>query len=154
MGVSLCRHDGSNHQPLVSNSLSSSPPLPSPPPGLSSHFPKYLSWRIRAWYWNCPSKDRLLELAGPWTPSHPRPHPHDTETQAHSEAGSQPSHQTGRSRARAGPWRPESAAPWAHRGMGVTFVFSPVHPEAARLRPGLTRRTQVQARRHVWPSGP
>lgn len=53
-----------------------------------------------------------------------------------------------------GPGAPRGRPPWAHRGMGVTFVFSPVHPEAARLRPGLTRRTQVQARRHVWPSGP
>lgn len=33
---------------------------------------------------------QAVRAGRPWTPSHPRPHPHDTETQAHSEEGAQP----------------------------------------------------------------
>lgn len=51
---------------------------------------KYLSWQIRAWYWNCHPEDRLLELVGPWTPSSPFPAPHCIyrETKAQREGGS------------------------------------------------------------------
>lgn len=45
------------------SSLGSGLPPPAPP-RLSSRFPKYLSWQIRAWYWNCHPEDWLLELAG------------------------------------------------------------------------------------------
>lgn len=97
LGLPICSELSKGVQAHLPHSTAPAPPLPFPQPtassvsccacgaagvlwvlasplllpGLSSHFPKYLSWQIRAWYWNCHPEDRLSELAGRWTPSSP-----------------------------------------------------------------------------------
>ena len=89
------------------SSLGSGLPPPSPL-GLSSHFPKYLSWQIRAWYWNCHPEDRLLGWRAPG--HHPAGDPPPTCIQRNQgpgrSRGLSQGHQGGRGRATAGSRHP------------------------------------------------